>query len=262
MNGMEMTEIVKRFREKLKDNVVIGPFSKASDPAFIEIIGRSGFDFVIIDLEHGPNTVQTTQSLIRVAQLTGILPVVRVKGYSSSTVGEALDIGAGGIQAPQISNAEEAREVVKCARFSPAGNRGVCRFVRAAGYSSIDRFKYFKDANEAVIILQLEGREALDNLDEILSVEGVDIIFVGPYDLSQSLGVPGNIELPAVTEKIEQIVEKCMSHGVNVGIFIDKPDYVKKWVKLGVKYLSYSVDVGLFYEKCRDEVSLIKGMLP
>lgn len=109
-----------------------------------------------------------------------------------SVISEVLDIGTGGIQVPQIVNALDAQKVIKQAKFAPKGMRGVCRFVRAAGYSSKDRYTYFREADETLVILQLEGKEALENMDEIIEVEGIDVIFIGPYDLSQSLGVPGS----------------------------------------------------------------------
>jgi 4-hydroxy-2-oxoheptanedioate aldolase len=128
---------VERFRRKMGGDGVIGTFSKTSDPAFIEIIGYGGFDFVVIDLEHGPNSVQSAQNLIRAAQVVNLFPVVRVKEFNLSVIGETLDIGAGGVQVPQVTDPECANESVRRAKFAPEGSRGVCRFVRAAGYSSM-----------------------------------------------------------------------------------------------------------------------------
>lgn len=254
-----ITNNIRNFRQKLKDDFVLGVFSKTSDPAFIEIMGHSGIDFVIIDLEHSPNSVQTVQNLIRAAEVAKIFPVVRVKEDNTSIIGEVLDIGAGGIQVPQINDSEMAKEVIRLSRFSPEGMRGVCRFVRAADYSSMDRFRYFKEANEAVIILQLEGEEAIRNIDGILDVPGADIIFVGPYDLSQSLGVPGKIDHPVVVEKMKEIVEKSIQKGAAVGTFVDTIENAEKWRELGVKYISYSVDVGIFYEKCVEIVQKVRA---
>lgn len=254
-----ITNNIRNFRQKLKDDFVLGVFSKTSDPAFIEIMGHSGIDFVIIDLEHSPNSVQTVQNLIRAAEVAKIFPVVRVKEDNSSIIGEVLDIGAGGIQVPQINDSEMAEEIIRLSRFSPEGMRGVCRFVRAADYSSMDRFRYFKVSNEAVIILQLEGEEAIRNIDGILDVPGADIIFVGPYDLSQSLGVPGEIDHPVVVEKMNEIVEKSIQKGAAVGTFVDTIENAEKWRELGVKYISYSVDVGIFYEKCVEIVQKIRA---
>src|SRR5690554_335007 len=110
----------------------IGPFSKCSDPAMIEIIGLAGFDFVIIDLEHGPNSFETAQNLVRAAVMHHITPIIRVNMNNESMISKALDIGAQGVQVPQINNEQSARNVINAARFSPSGNRGICRYVRAA----------------------------------------------------------------------------------------------------------------------------------
>lgn len=241
-----MKNIIREFKEKLKGEGAIGVFSKTSDPAFIEAMGYAGMDYVIIDLEHGPNSVQSVQNLIRGAQVAGLMPIVRVKESCASVQSEVLDIGAGGIQVPQITTKAEAEAVIKRTKFSPVGERGVCRFVRAANYSAKDRFEYFKDANEAVTILQIEGQEGIDNIEDILSVEGIDVLFIGPYDLSQSLGVAGQIEHPLVEQKMLEIVELCAKKGITVGTFVDTVANAQKWKKLGVKYISYSVDVGIF----------------
>lgn len=241
-----MKNIIREFKEKLKGDGAIGVFSKTSDPAFIEAMGYAGMDYVIIDLEHGPNSVQSVQNLIRGAQVAGLMPIVRVKESCASVQSEVLDIGAGGIQVPQITTKAEAEAVIKRTKFSPVGERGVCRFVRAANYSAKDRFEYFKDANEAVTILQIEGQEGIDNIEDILSVEGIDVLFIGPYDLSQSLGVAGQIEHPLVEQKMLEIVELCAKKSITVGTFVDTVANAQKWKKLGVKYISYSVDVGIF----------------
>jgi 4-hydroxy-2-oxoheptanedioate aldolase len=242
---------IKSFREKLKNSYTIGPFSKTSDPAFIEILGYAQFDFVILDLEHGPNSVETLQNLIRAAQVADILPIVRVKENNLSIIGEGLDIGAAGIQIPKVENAEQAKMYINQVRFVPNGNRGVCRFVRAANYSAQNRFDYFKDADNIIVIMQIEGQEAISKLDEILEVDGIDLIFIGPYDLSQSVGIPGQIDHPLVTEKMMEIINLCNQHNVVVGTFVDNMENALKWKKAGVKYLSYSVDTGIFYEASR-----------
>ena len=252
------TDLIEKFRKRLSEGYVLGPFSKTSDPAFIEAMGHTGFDFVIIDLEHGPNTIQTAQGLIRAAEVSGTLPIVRVKEGAPWTIGEALDVGAGGVQIPQVRNAADARGAVERARFAPEGSRGVCRFVRAADYSSMDRFDYFKAANRAVIILQVEGTEALGNMDEILAVPGIDVIFIGPYDLSQSLGVPGDIENEIVLAEMRTIVAQCLEAGLAVGTFVDTIDQASMWRSAGVQYLSYSADVGLFTDRCREVVRSVR----
>lgn len=253
-----LTKEIRLFRKKLKNGPVWGPFSKTEDPALIEAIGYAGFDFVIIDLEHGPNSIRSTQNLIRAAQISGLFPIVRVKESLTNYIGEVLDIGAGGIEVPQITCAEDANRAIEAAKFFPDGMRGVCRYVRAADYSSMDRFQYFSEANETIIILQLEGEKAINNLESILNVPGIDIIFIGPYDLSQALGVPGRTDHPKVIEKMRFIIDFSMSKGIYVGTFVENKTDSDKWREIGVRYLCYSVDIGIFFESCKKAVELCK----
>ncbi len=252
-----LTERIHAFREKITNGPVLGPFSKTEDPAIVEAMGYAGMDFVILDLEHGPNTVRSLQGLLRAAESADIFPIVRVKENVPSLIGEVLDIGAGGIQVPQITNADKAREVIRHAKFAPHGMRGVCRFVRAANYSDMDRFEYFKKANDVLIILQIEGEEAIANIDSILEVQGIDVIFIGPYDLSQSLGIPGQIDHPQVFDRMAGIIDACKAKGVVVGTFADTVKTVRRWKELDVHYLAYSVDIGILLEKCKELVSAV-----
>lgn len=251
-----MSAALGGFRSKLVagDNV-FGPFMKSGDPAFVEVAGYAGFDFVILDMEHGPSSVESMQNNVRAAIIAGALPIIRVERCDEVAIGKALDIGALGVQVPQIENADQARAAVKAAKFHPLGARGVCRFVRAANYSSLDKFEYFKSANETMVILQLEGKEALDNVDAILAVDGIDLVFIGPYDLSQSLGVPGQIDHPMVADTMRYIVQKAKDRGIAVGTFVDTLANLSKWKSVGIQYLSYSVDVGIFYEACSQIVA-------
>ncbi len=154
------------------------------------------------------------------------------------------------MQIPQITLAEDAREAVRAAKYYPKGERGVCRFVRAAHYSTIPREQYFKQANDTLVILQIEGRDAIQNLDAILEVEGFDILFIGPYDLSQSMEVPGQTSHPDVVAAMRDVVAKAREHGILVGTFVDDHDKLVMWHSAGVKYLSYSVDVGILCDAC------------
>jgi 4-hydroxy-2-oxoheptanedioate aldolase len=246
------------FRKKLQNGGALGMFSKTSDPGFVETLGFAGWDFVILDLEHGPNSVQTLQNVIRAAQVSGIFPIARVKESCASVAAEALDVGAGGVQFPQISSKAAAADALRRVKFAPEGARGVCRFVRAANYSAKDRFEYFAEANRSIVVLQVEGQAGIDALDEILTVPGIDVLFVGPYDLSQSLGVPGQIGHPMVEEKMLEIVEKCAGREIAVGTFTDTLENARKWQGRGVKYIAHSVDMGVFYEAAASLLQQLK----
>ena len=247
-------------KEALQDGkVVFGPFLKFTDPAVVEIMGFAGFDFVIIDAEHGPISMENAQNMIRAAESVNITPIIRVGNNEESFILRALDIGAQGIEIPQINSKPDAVRAVKSVKYSPQGERGVCRYVRAANYSSMDKFKYFESANnETMIIAHIEGVEGINNLDEILSVPGIDVIFIGPYDLSQSLGIPGQVNHSLVVEKMKEVVTKCRENNIAVGTFADDIQTAKKWISLGVQYMSFSVDVGILYEVSKQIVEELK----
>ena len=239
---------------------VVGPFMKASDPALVEVAAFAGFDFVIIDLEHGPNSFQTIQGHIRAAQAKNIVSVVRVPEINENMISKALDIGANYVQVPQIETADDARRVVKAAKFFPEGARGVCRYVRAADYASMPNENYFGNANQSTgVIIHIEGNIAFNNIDDILKVDGVDVIFIGPYDMSQSCGVPGEVNHPKVIAQMKEIVEKAKPLGKVVGTFVESPESAKQWIDLGVKYISYAVDVGIYYDACKSIVERVNA---
>lgn len=242
-------------KNKLEKKQCIGVFSKTTDSSFVEAAGYSGLDFMILDMEHGPITLETLQNHVRAAKISGMSSIIRVKDNSSHSIGSALDTGADGVQIPNISTVEQAVDAVKSARFYPEGERGVCRFVRAANFGIIEKDKYFNEANKKVLILQVEGAEGVGNIEGILAVKGIDIIFIGPYDLSQSMGVPGNITSPLVTDKIIEIVNKAKSKGIYVGCFTDTFDNMA-WLKsLNVNYIAYSVDINIYQEKLLEVVN-------
>ncbi|MBA7498420.1 5-keto-4-deoxy-D-glucarate aldolase [subsurface metagenome] len=229
--------------------VVFGPFMKFTDPAAVEIMGFAGFNFVIIDEEHGPISLESAQNMVRAAESVNIATVIRVGNNEEALILRALDIGAQGIEIPQINSKSDAIKAVKSVKYSPQGERGVCRYIRAANYSSMDKFEYFKSANkETMIIAHIEGVGGINNLNEILSVPGIDVIFIGPYDLSQSLGVPGEVNNSLVTEKMKEVVLKCKKNKVAVGTFTDDIKTAKFWVSLGIQYIAFSVDVGILYQ--------------
>jgi len=240
----------KLLHQELQTRALVGPFSKTCDPMMIEAMGAGGMDFVIIDLEHGPNDIVNLGNLIRAAETSGLFPVVRI--LSNDQIGRALDLGAAAVQIPHISCAADAVKAAQAARFAPQGHRGVCRYVRAANHSAMDKSVYFKQANEISVIAQVEGKAGLENLDEILEVPGIDVIFLGVYDLSQSLGFTGQVDRPEVVDALKEVIAKCQAKSIPVGTFVESVDTARKYRDLGVHYLSYQVDIGLLMSACKD----------
>ena len=208
----------------------------------------------------GQSRMRSAQDLIRACELAGVSPIVRVSRNEEHYILRALDIGAHGVEVPEINSRAQAEKLAESARYHPRGKRGLCRFVRAAGYSSMPRAAYFDHANEnTVVIAHLEGREGLENLDEILTVEGIDVIFIGPYDLSQSFGIPGQVHAPALVEKMISITARARERGKAVGTFVESPEDAKAWIGRGVTYVAYSVDVGLILDKFAGVVGAVRG---
>lgn len=233
-------------RKLVAGETVFGPFCKMQDPAIVEIAALSNFDFVIIDMEHGPYGIESTQNMIRAAEARGITPVVRVTENSETLILRTLDIGAKCIQVPQICTKEDADKLVKATKFYPKGERGMCRYVRAAEYTNITSADHFGSANDSITtIIHIEGMEGIENLTEIVQVDGIDVIFLGPYDLSQSCGVPGEVDHPKVVNAMKEAVETAKKYGKAVGTFTESPEKAKMWSDIGVQYVSYAVDVGL-----------------
>ena len=234
------------FSDKLTSQQCLGIFSKTSDSCFIEAAGQSNLDFIIIDSEHGTANFKTIQYHVNALKNTRTAGIVRVSELSKHEIGSVLDAGADGVQIPNISRREEAELAVSYARFYPEGERGVCRFVKAANYGAKPIDEYILDENKKTLILQVEGLTGVDNINEILSVKGFDIVFVGPYDLSQSAGVPGDVGSEKVFNLILKIIESAKKHNKHVGIFCDNEILLRKYMSLGFRYIAYSVDVDLF----------------
>ncbi len=249
----------QNLKSRLKNGeVVVGPFVNLASCALIEIAAYAGFDFVILDTEHGPLDIQTAETLCRVSAGVGISPIVRIRENDPPQVLRALDIGAEGVQVPQICTGADAESLVHAAKYAPEGMRGVSPYTRAARYFS-DGPKIFERLNaESMILIHVEGVEGLENLDDIIKVPGLDVIFLGPYDLSQSLGIPGQVNDPRVVDRMREAAKQINSVGLTVGTFADGPEAANKWIEAGVRYIAMSVDTGIYLDGCRRMLGEVK----
>ena len=239
------------FRRRLAaGGCVFGTFLKTTDPAFAETAALAGLDFVILDTEHGLASPADLHNLVRAVQAGGALPVVRVAANRPELIQTALDAGAGGVQVPGVTSAAEARAVARAAYFAPKGQRGVCRYVRAARYSATPAKEYFAAAQDVLTIVHIEGKEALEAAADIAAVEGIDICFIGPWDLSQSLGIPGEVGHPKMLEAIKGLARKLRPEGKILGTFLDDDANLAAFADAGIQYFGYGTDVGLFHNAC------------
>lgn len=242
-----------------KQGFVVGTFLEIPAPQIVEVLGLAGFDFVVIDREHGAIGLETTENLIRAAVSTGICPLVRVSHCDPIVIRQPLDMGAAGVHVPQIETAEEARQAVRAAKFFPQGERGLQPYVRAASYRAFPTAEFLQETNENVVmVLHIEGRKGVAAFDEIAQVQGVDVAFLGPYDLSQSLGIPGMVQSPLVREKMVAIVEKAKGRPLAIGTYCDDVNTALEWRNLGVTYLAVSLDAHILLQAARRMISRLK----
>ena len=245
-------------RKLMAGEVVIGPFAGLNCPDLIEIMGIAGCDFCVIDTEHGPMDPESIQHMVRAAELSGMTPIVRVPRAEPVEILKVLDIGAQGIHVPQINSRETAMAVARASRYHPEGERGVA-VPRALSYGLMPLGWVMAEANrEILVIAHCENAKGLDLLEEIADVDGLDLIFVGPYDLSQSLGVPGEIFHPSMVEAVSRALKTITDAKKPAGIFVTSVDEAKRRIDEGFRYIAYSMDSLIFGSACREQISRIR----
>ncbi len=213
---------------------VIGPFVGIDSPDLVEIMGLAGFDFCVIDTEHGPMD-------------------------PGSIILKVLDVGAHCIHVPQVNTVEAAEDVARAARYHPEGMRGVA-VPRALSYGLKPLGASLEEANrEVMVIAHCESAAGLEKLDGIAAVEGIDMIFVGPYDLSQSLGVPGEIFHPSMVKAVARALDVINRAGKPAGIFVTTPEEAARRIDEGFRYIGYSVDGLIFGKACSEVVNTLKN---
>ncbi len=230
---------------------MVGIFSKTIDTNLVEAISYSGLDFMIFDQEHGTVDLTTIQNHVRAAKMGGMTSVIRVAENNHNKIGSAFDTGADMVQVPNISSVAEAKQAIEAAKFYPKGNRGVCCYVKAANFGTTEKSTYLTNTNTKQLILQVEGKDGMNSIDGILELEGFDVLFIGPYDLSQSLGYPGQVDHPEVVKAIEELAKKVKASGKILGTFVDSFDKIKIFKEKGFRYIAYSVDLNLFANFCK-----------
>ncbi|PTN12396.1 HpcH/HpaI aldolase family protein [Nitrosomonas aestuarii] len=209
-----MLQINQLKRELGNKKTVFGLLNSIPSPLLVEMIGYAGYDFVILDMEHICVNPETIENMIRAAECAGITPLVRVPDANPGTILRALDCGAQGIVVPHVQSRAEAEQAVAAARYYPAGKRGISGG-RTTGFGTIDLLTYFERANsEIMVVVMIEDKEGVENLDDILSVPGIDMVLEGAIDLSQSYGVPGQPLHPHVQHAIDKIALTCLNRSI------------------------------------------------
>lgn len=231
-------------KDKLKKNTLtIGSWIMMGNPMSVEVMALAGFEWLVVDIEHTSIDLQTTENLIRTIQANNIKALVRVSKNDEVIIKKVLDMGADGIIVPMVCSKEDAIQAVKYAKYPPIGKRGVGLY-RASKYGT--KFEEYKKwvNEELVIIAQIEHIEAVENIDEIVQVEGIDGTIIGPYDLSGSMGYPGEFERKDVKDAVQKVLDRCKKYNISSGFHVvdTHPEKLQKKIDQGCTFLAYGID--------------------
>ena len=254
-----------RVKQKLKEGkIVIGPMvSEIRTPGIAILFAQAGFDFLFIDMEHSPFTMETMSDLVLAAKASGISPIVRPPSRMlSENLSRPLDAGAEGLLIPQIQAQEDVRNVVKWCRYSPLGERGMALTRQHTFFEGGKPSETMRQLNEEVLILlQIEHREAIERLPDLLSIPGIDGVLVGPADLSTSMGMAGQIEDPRFLQAVHRVIEVAKEHGVIPGIHTDSLKAATYWMKQGMKLIGFGTDIKLILEISKNSVRELRTVI-
>lgn len=232
-------------KKKLKNNdVSIGTWITLPSHSIAEILSNSNFDWITVDMEHSTININQAEELIRIIDLCGKTPLVRLTDNDSNQIKRVMDAGAHGIIVPMINNEKELLNAIQSTRYYPDGKRGV-GLARAQKYGKNFKDYFIWQKKQPIVIAQIENKKALDNLDNIFSVKDLDGYIIGPYDLSASLGCPGEFKHPNYLKAIKKITNTAKKYKCSSGIHIVEPDIqeLKKAIKNNFKFIAFSVDI-------------------
>lgn len=231
---------------------VFGLFINSGSTIACEIAGLCGFDFVMIDSEHGPTDPLRNRDLITAAEYRDTVPLIRVPNGAYDTILRTLDVGAHGVMVPQVNTPGQAQAAAEAALYTPRGSRGVAT-TRAGDYGFFQPMsEYFCQANERnLVIVQCENVKAVPNLDEICRVPGIDVVFVGPYDLSASMNAPGKVDYGSIRPVADLVLKKTAENGKFAGIFTKDPEEAGMYQDMGFRFIIVSTDISCLVSGCR-----------
>ena len=254
---------IDSLKSKLKSrNLTIGSWITLGHPSIAEIMVKAGFDWLTVDMEHSAITLHEAQQLIQVIELSGCVPLVRVGANDANLIKRVMDAGAHGVIVPMVNSKEDAERAVGSVKYPPRGFRGV-GLARAQSYGAdFEGYRRWNE-NESIVIVQLEHIKAVENLKAILSVEGVDAFIIGPYDLSASLGLPGQFDHPEVVAALNEVQRIAQQLNAVAGYHVIPPDpkQVVEKARQGYRFLAYSIDFLFLGDSCRGGLkSIRKGL--
>ena len=224
-----------------------------------QIVAAAGFDFMFIDMEHGAFDTKTMSDMIRAARFAGIAPVVRASDSQYHLLSRPLDAGAMGLMIPRVESREQVEQIVKWVKYPPVGVRGCGTSPGHSDYQKVNVKDFIKHANnENLTIIQIESVRAIDDIEALVSVEGVDAACMGPNDLSISMGCPGDVDCPEMVDAMDKVVAACKKYGKASGTHVGSRELLLKWHKRGMRLLAWSSDIGVLRGGLYDGLAELK----
>ncbi len=251
---------MKNLKKRLNQGETLnGCWLNLGSPLTAEIVGQAGFDWVLIDLEHGAGVEKDVLAQLQALENSPSAVLVRVESAESPRISRILDMGAEGIMCPKVDNAIEAKKVINGLHYPPFGNRGVAKMVRATQFG-LNFNTYYDESRDNILgIVQIETLEALENLDKIAAVEGVDVLFIGPADLSMAMGIFGQFDHPTFIEALNKIVEAAQKTNKAIGILIFNPNDYDKYHNMGIRFIACGSDATFVAEGARLMAKKLNG---
>lgn len=234
---------MKKIKKRLTSGETLaGCWLNLGSSVTAEIVGLSGYDWVLIDLEHGAGEQKDLLHQLQALEHTPVAALVRVESFQKERIHRVLDLGANGVMVPRIKSMEEAKAAISGIHYPPAGVRGVAKMVRATGFGK--NFAAYKEGSMDNIlgVIQIETVEALEELDEIAGLPGVDVLFIGPADLTMALGIDGDLSHPLFIDAVDKIVSSAVKADKAVGILIFDPDDFEKYSAMGIQLIACGSD--------------------
>ncbi|MCA9129121.1 MAG: 2-dehydro-3-deoxyglucarate aldolase [Planctomycetales bacterium] len=230
-------------KSRLQREVLAGTFLNLGSATAVEIAAGCGFDWLLIDLEHGSGSLADLRSMLLACRAGGAAPIVRIRSVEPDTVKFVMDSGAAGIMFPYVSSVDQAERAVKCMKYPPLGERGVAGVIRATDYGRKWE-SYFAEANaRGTVVVQIETPEGVAASDAIAAIDGVDVLFVGPLDLSVNLGHPADFGHPEVVAAFREVVAASQRQGKTAGI-LTKNGFVSAHKEMGFRLIAFGSDSG------------------
>ena len=246
-------------KQKLKNGqIVIGTWSSLSSPNVINVLGTTGLDFVVIDMEHGSMSFETTENMVRSAEATGISPIIRTWDDDGQTLLRTLETGTMSVMVPHVKTAEDADRIAKACKYFPEGNRGLSPYTRVHDFTHEGIDISLQKANEETLVgILVEGKEGLASLENIVQVEGIDLIYLGLFDICQSVGLPGQVSHPDVLDEVERCREIISSNGIAPGSMATDINYIKMLKDKKYQFIAYLNDAAALKKIFIDQLRLI-----